>query len=54
MIDAVIVNIVPGLVPTLTFAGRSPRMEELSFADAQDRVRVAMEADWEADGFGEF
>jgi len=29
-------------------------MNELSFSDAQDRVRVAMEAAWEADGFGEF
>ena len=29
-------------------------MEELSFADAQDRVREAIEASWEADGVGEF
>lgn len=29
-------------------------MEGISFANAQDHVRVAMEAAWEVDGWGEF
>lgn len=29
-------------------------MEELSFADAQARVRAVVKGPWEADGFGEF
>jgi len=54
VIDAVIVNIVSGARADTHIARRSPRMEELSFADAQARVRAVVKGPWEADGFGEF